>query len=159
MKKSDNYERYEPQGEIADAVTGELFDAKARNHYEENDGVPFAPPVDFPRPSLRHRIENLTNRNIDPWRYYTGSDGYEMDVPEDGDEPLTPSETQYLDMVASDLAEAAPLPDEGMPRTQELPPVSPVPQNAPAAAPGPVAGVPSAPAPAQAPLPPQPKSA
>jgi len=136
-----------PQSELADIVTGELFQPKARNHYEENDGVPFAPPVDMPRPTVRQRIENLLNRGVDPLAHYVGSDDYDLEIPDDPEAPLTPSEANYIDALASSLAEQAPLPDEGLPRP------APLEQSAPTPAPGPVAAVPPGPAPAQAPAP------
>lgn len=120
-----------PQGELTDAFTGELFQARARNHYEENDGVPFAPPVDFPRPTIRQRIENLTNRGVNTLAHYVGTEGIDMDVPDEPDAPLTPSEMNYIDLVAAQVAEDAPLPDEGLPRQPD--PTPPV-QAAPAAA-------------------------
>lgn len=113
-----------PQGEQTDIVTGELFQPKARNHYEENDGVPHAPAVDLPRPTLRQRIENLTRNNPDLLARYVhdGTPETDFEIPEDADTPLTPSEKNYLDMVAADVAERAPLPDEGLPRqTTALP--------------------------------------
>jgi len=134
-----------PQAEQADIVTGEIFQPKARNHYEENDGVPFAPPVDMPRPTVRQRIENLLNRGVDPLAHYVGTDDYDLEVPDDPEHPLTPSEANYIDAIAASLAEQAPLPDEGLPRP------APEPQPSPAPAPAPVAGVPAAPAPGLAP--------
>lgn len=111
-----------PQGELTDPFTGLLFEATARNHYEINDGVPFAPAVDIPRPSVRERVENLLRRGIDPLARYVGTEGYEMDVPDDPEEPLTPSEMNYIDTVAEQIAENANLPDEGLPaaRTEPL---------------------------------------
>lgn len=116
-----------PQRELPDAFTGELFTPRARNHYEENDGVPFAPAVDLPRPTLRQRIENLTRSGYDPLARYVhdGTTDTDYDVPDDPEAPLTASEANYLDMVAAELAEQAPLPDEGMPRTTILPPEVP----------------------------------
>jgi len=137
-----------PQGEITDAFTGESFSARSRNHYEVNDGVPFAPHVDMPRPTVRQRVENLLTRGIDPLAHYIGSDDYDLEVPDDPEEPLTPSESNFIDHVASQLAEAAPLPDEGLPRPDGLkspPAVQPSPEP-PQAPPGQV----SSPAPAPA---------
>lgn len=108
------------QGELIDAFTGETFQANARNHYEVNDGVPVAPHVDTPRPTVRQRVENLINRGVDPLAHYVGSDDYDMDVPDDAETPLTPSEQNYLDTIASEVAEGAPLPDEGLPRPDGL---------------------------------------
>lgn len=123
-----------PQGELNDAFTGEVFTPRARNHYEENDGVPFAPEVPVNRPTIRQRIENLLNRGVDPlamyMRQHQGEDTtYDMDVPDDPEAPLTASEENYIEMVAADLAEQAPLPDEGMPRPPQnnAPATSPVP--------------------------------
>lgn len=108
-----------PQGELADAFTGELFQPKSRNHYEVPDPVPFAPPVALARPTIRQRIENLLNR--DPGliqRYIQERDdgSVDMDIPDDPEAPLTASELNYVDMVAAEIAEAAPLPDDGLPR-------------------------------------------
>lgn len=128
-----------PQDELVDAFTGETFQPKARNHYEENDGIPFAPPVDYPRPTVRQRIENLLNRGVDPLSKYVGSDDYDMEVPDDPEADLTPSEMNYMDAIAASLAEQAPLPDDGLPRP------SPEPQPAPTPVPA-AAAHPSAPA-------------
>lgn len=114
-----------PQGELADAFTGEIFKPRARNHYEVNDGVPVAPQVELNRPSIRQRIENLINRDPAVLQRYLregppdGAEGYEMDVPDDPEAPLTPAEANYIEAVAADLAEAAPLPDEGLPRPDQ----------------------------------------
>jgi len=109
-----------PQGTLVDPFTGEEFQANSRNHYEVNDGIPVAPHVDIPRPTVRQRIENLIRRGEDPLRHYVGSEGLNMEVPDDPDLPITQSEANYLDTIASDLAEAAPLPDEGLPRPEGL---------------------------------------
>lgn len=103
-------------GEMTDAFTGVVFSPRARNHYEVNLDPPKAPAVDLPRPTVRQRIENLLSRGIDPLAQYVGSDEYGMDIPDDPEAPLTPSERNYLDTLASEMAEAAPLPDEGLPR-------------------------------------------
>lgn len=113
---------HEDQVELSDAFTGQLFKPRARNHYEVNDGVPVAPAVKVNRPTIRQRIENLVSRNIDPLAHYVGHEGIDMDVPDDPDVPLTPSEQNYLDTIAESLAEQAPLPDEGMPRPPAEPP-------------------------------------
>ena len=124
-----------PQPELTDAFTGELFTPHSRNHYEVNDGKPVAPAVEFNRPTIRQRIENLINRGVDPLAHYVGTEGIEMDVPDDGEAPLTQSEQNYLDTIAAELAEQAPLPDDGLPRPQE--PVQAVsPPAAPWGAPG-----------------------
>jgi len=115
-----------PQGEMTDVFTGESFHAESRNHYEENDGVPFAPPVDMVRPTVRQRIENLLNRGVDPLAHYVGTEGIEMDVPDDPDAPLTSSEQEYINVIAESLAEQAPLPDEGLPRPPQPEPATPV---------------------------------
>lgn len=116
----EDYLAKRPQRELTDPFTGEVFQPSARNHYEDNDGKPFAPPLDLPRPTLRQRVENLTRRDPDILsRYvdqYGGDEGYEMEVPDDAEAPLTTSEQNYIDTIASDLAERAPLPDDGMPR-------------------------------------------
>lgn len=128
----EDYIAKKPQGELNDAFTGELFTAKARNHYEENSGIPHAPAVDYPRPTIRQRVENLLNRGVDPLAHYVGTEGIDLEVPDDPDTPLTHSERNYLDAISESLAEAAPLPDEGLPRPQSEVPSSP-PQNAPVA--------------------------
>lgn len=139
---SSENETYKPQGEIPAAFTGEYFTARARNHYEENDGIPHAPPVDYPRPSVRQRVENLLNRNIDVLVNYVGHEGADMDIPDDPDADLTPSEQNYVDSLAEALAEASPLPDEGMPRSEVQiapePPGAP-PEGLPAVPPAPAA--------------------
>lgn len=137
----EEYLAKKPQRELPDAVTGEMFQPRARNHYEDNDGVPFAPPVEFNRPTLRQRVENLLNRGIDPMAAYVGTDGYDLDVPDDPDEPLTLAETLYIDAVSASLSEAAPLPDEGMPRPSSDSPATP-----PAPAPNPPTDGPRPPA-------------
>lgn len=137
-------------GELMDAFTGEVFTPRARNHYEVNDGVPRAPQVETRRPTVRERIENLLNRGVDPLAHYVGTEGIDMDVPDDPEAPITASEANYLDTIAADLAEAAPLPDEGLPRTESAPP-SPAPaassEAAPAASGGSEATGPGAPVP------------
>lgn len=104
-----------------DLTTGEAFKSRTANHYESNDGVPVAPPVDFPRPSIRQRVENLLNRGVDPLAAYVGTDSYDMDVPDDPDAPLTHAEQVYLDTIAADISEAAPLPDDNLPRQAQTP--------------------------------------
>lgn len=128
-----------PQGELTDAFTGEVFNPRSRNHYEVNDGVPFAPPLDLKRPTIRQRIENLINR--DPGllqRYIDENDdgSVDMEIPDDPDAPLTGAEAVYLDMVAAQVAEAAPLPDDGMPRPDSAYPSSAAPSPEAASAPG-----------------------
>lgn len=132
------------QRELHDITTGEVFQPRSRNHYEENDGVPVAPPVEMRRPTIRERVENLIRRGADPLGPYVGTEGIDMDVPEDGDAPLTPSEQNYIDMIAEDLAERAPLPDEGLPRPEATAPPAEVPP-APAASAAAPAGVSSPP--------------
>lgn len=129
-----------------DAFTGVEFKSRSARHYEVNDGIPVAPHVDTPRPTVRQRVENLLRRGIDPLANYVGHEGIDMEVPDDPEAPLTASEQNYIDILAADLAEQAPLPDEGLPRTP-----SEVPLGAPpgaATAPGeggspPAAGGPS----------------
>lgn len=130
---------------FVDVTDGTLFESRAENHYETNDGVPFAPPVDMPRPTIRQRVENLLNRGVNPLAHYVGDDGYEMDVPDDPQAPLTPSEENYLEAIAADLAENAPLPDDGLPRQSQIAPA------ASAAAPEGVSSPPPAPEPQAAP--------
>lgn len=109
-----------PQKELHDAFTGELFQPKARNHYEEPDPVPFAPALQIERPSVRQRIENLISRGVDPLQDYVRrealADELQFDIPDDPEAPLTHAEQAHLDMVASQIAEQAPLPDDGLPR-------------------------------------------
>jgi len=102
--------------EITDAVTGEVGLVRAANHYEKNDGVPKAPKVEMQRPTVRQRVENLLNRGVDPLAHYVGAEGIDLDVPDDPEAPLTQSEANYMDHLASQIAEEAPLPDEGLPR-------------------------------------------
>lgn len=115
--KAEFGKRYETQ----DPFTGELFQARTPRHYDPVDPKPFAPPVDLPRPTLRQRVENLINReghNLMARYVHDGSSDNDYDIPDDPDAPLTPSEANYLDMVASDLAENAPLPDDDLPRNE-----------------------------------------
>lgn len=107
--------------DLVDAFTGEVFQPTASNHYEANDGIPVAPHVDIARPTVRQRVENLLRRGEDPLRHYVGTDGVDMEVPDDPGEALTGSEQNYLDMIAAEIAEAAPLPDEGLPRPTPAP--------------------------------------
>lgn len=147
MTKQPRLAKPEP---LFDAFTGVEFQPRARNHYEHNDGVPVAPKVEMKRPTIRQRIENLTNRGVDVLAHYVGAEGLDMDIPDDPEAPLTEGEAIYMDILAEQLAEAAPLPDEGLPR----PPADVLtPQEPPKAA---EAGV-SSPPPG-APLPPQGKS-
>lgn len=110
-----------------DLVHGQEFKSRAENHYEKNNGVPVAPPVDMPRPTVRQRVENLLSRGVDPLAHYVGTEDYDMEVPDDAEAPLTASEMNYIDAVAADLAENAPLPDEGLPRPSATPPQAPQP--------------------------------
>ena len=124
--------------EVVNPFTGEIFKSKAKNHYEENDGKPVAPQVELNRPTIRQRIENLINRDPAVLSRYMmegppdGSEGLDLDIPDDPEAPLTASETNYIDMVAAQVAEAAPLPDDGLPRPEGLQ-TSEVPQTAPGA--------------------------
>lgn len=150
MKKNqqvdlEDYLAKKPQRELSDAFTGELFTPTARNHYEDNDGVPVAPPVEFRRPTVRERVENLTNRGVDLLAHYVGTEGIDMEVPDDGDAPLTASETLYIDAISADLSEQAPLPDEGMPRPPTQPAATPLPET-PTPAPAGVSSPPRGPA-------------
>lgn len=99
-----------------DVFTGEEFKSHVEQHYELVDSVPFAPRVEMRRPTVRERVENLLNRGVDPLAHYVGAEGIDMDIPDDADSPLTASEQNYIDILAADLAERAPLPDEGLPR-------------------------------------------
>lgn len=127
-----------PQIETTDAVTGEVFLARTENHYEFNDGVPAAPPVDLPRRTLRERVEDLLYRGgmLPPLQHDESDDG-DMDVREyDDPEPLTPSEKQYL--VTEGLKTLQERSTEAAYAPQPSPP--PIPptegQNAPAPTPG-----------------------
>lgn len=117
----------QPQRELADITSGEIFQPKSRNHYEENDGIPVAPQVELNRPSIRQRIENLINRDPGALQRYIqdgppdGSEGTDLNIPDDPDAPLTASEMNYVDSVAAELSEQAPLPDEGLPRPPQQP--------------------------------------
>lgn len=135
----------QPLKPISDAFTGEEFIPRAANHYEYNDGIPVAPPVETNRPTIRQRVENLLNRGVNPLSFYVGSEGIDMDVPDDPDAELTQSERNYMDVLAEQLAEEAPLPDEGLPR-----PPSDVltPQQPPQPAPEGVSSPPTGPLPA-----------
>lgn len=136
-----------PQPELADAFTGEMFSPRSRNHYEVNDGKPVAPAVEMRRPTVRERIENLMNRGVDPLAHYVGTEGIDMDVPDDPQAELTQSEQNYMDTIAAELAEQAPLPDEGLPR----PPTEPAQAvSSPAASSGGAGGSPPAEAPSGA---------
>lgn len=121
--------------ELTCPFDGVIFVATSRNHYEFNDGKPVAPPLDLNRPTIRQRIENLLNRDPGMLQRYMqagpedGSEGVDMDVPDDPNEPLTPSEQNAIDMMAAEIAEAAPLPDEGLPRPSPIPP-RPAPETA-----------------------------
>lgn len=82
--------------EINDVFTGELVRARARNHYEFNDGVPFAPPIDMPRLTLRERVQRLQGAGVDLNRFVPdNSDDHDFEDPEDS-EPMTRAETAYV---------------------------------------------------------------
>lgn len=130
-----------------DVTDGTEFQSRTPNHYETNDGIPVAPPVDYPRPTIRQRVENLINRGVDPLSLYVGSDDYDMEVPDDPEAPLTPSEQIYIDAISASLAEQAPLPDDNLPRMSETSPPAPQPAPGQVSSPG-QADPASAPAPA-----------
>lgn len=111
-----------PVFEQTDVFTGEEFFSRVERHYEAVDPKPFAPPVTMARPTIRQRVENLLNRGVDPLAHYVGTEGVDLDVPDDPDAPLTDSEMNYIQAVHESLAEQAPLPDEGMPRPDPTPP-------------------------------------
>lgn len=119
-----------------DTLTGELFQSRAANHFEANDGVPFAPPVDMPRPTIRQRVENLLNRGVNPLAHYVGTDDYDMEVPDDPDLPLTASEMNYIDAVASQLAEESGPADENSPPAAKPAPQAPQPDPGQVSSPG-----------------------
>lgn len=84
---------------LIDVFTGEEFfpiNGQASGHYEENDGVPVAPPVNTPRLSLRERVERLLAGGVD-----LSAGVYEDDDPtdwsDDDADPLTPAEQAYVD--------------------------------------------------------------
>lgn len=103
--------------QISDVFTGVEARARARNHYEYNSGIPFAPPIDQPRLTLRERVERLQGAGVDLNRYLPDeSDDNDFTDPEDA-EPLTSAESAYvalndhLDFLASkpaDVPEASP---------------------------------------------------
>lgn len=110
-----------------DPFTGEETLSRHRSIFETVDPVPFAPQVETNRPTIRQRIENLLNRGVDPLSHYVNmraDDGYDMEVPDDPEAPLTASEQNYVDAIAASLAEQAPLPDEGLPRPEAPPPTA-----------------------------------
>lgn len=81
--------------EVTDVFTGQVLTARARNHYEYNSGVPFAPPIDTPRLTLRERVERLQGAGVDLNRYVPDeSEELDFDDPEDS-EPLTQHEEAY----------------------------------------------------------------
>lgn len=139
-------------GSLIDVFTGEEFvpiNKQTARHYEENDGVPVAPPVNTPRLSLRERVERLLAGGVDL------SQGiYDDDDPTDwsdgDDEPLTSAEQAYVEqglaleraearIAAQKAAEAAPAPSGTPPSEVQAP--------APDAAPNPPADGPPTPGP------------
>nr|QJB21713.1 MAG: hypothetical protein [Microvirus sp.] len=116
---------------FVDPFTGEVFEAVATTHYEDNDGVPHAAPVLAPRLTLRQRVERLLSGAQYPdtaWDY-GDEDNLAFD---DGEEPLTPAERSYLDAGAvleareRDLQRpATPPPAEPKPSPQAPQPVEP----------------------------------
>lgn len=140
---------------LIDPFLGVEFKGKARNHYEFNDGVPVAPAVEIPRPTIRQRIEHLTSKNPEVLQQYlyglrrdVPDESLDLDIPDDPEAPLTDSEANYIDHVAGALAEQAPVPDDGMPRPEAPPPPQPSPEASPKAPVPPEGG---APAPTSAP--------
>lgn len=115
----------QPQGELPDAFTGVVFVPRTRNHYEVPDPKPFAPNLAIQRPTVRQRVENLLSRGIDPlhdfMRQQADQDELDFEVPDDPEAPLTQSEQNHIDMLASQIAEQAPLPDDGLPRPPQAP--------------------------------------
>lgn len=81
---------------LTDAFTGEEIETRARNHYEFSDGVPFAPPIDMPRLSLRERVQRLQGAGVDLNRYVPDeTDEHDYTDPDD-DEPMTRAEAAYV---------------------------------------------------------------
>lgn len=91
--------RYSTPGDvykITDAYTGEIVERRASNHYEFNSGVPFAPPIDMPRLSLRERVQRLQGAGVNLDRYVPDdSDDHDFTDPDDA-EPMTRAETAYV---------------------------------------------------------------
>lgn len=123
--------------QITDVFTGVEARARARNHYEYNSGVPFAPPIDTPRLTLRERVERLQGAGVDLNRYVPDeSEELDFDDPDDS-EPLTQHEEAYarlnehLDYLSSGPhepvadASGAPPPSEPPPPAQAASPEPP----------------------------------
>ena len=91
--------RYSQPGthyELVDAFTGEAVEVAAANHYEHNDGVPFAPPIEMPRLTLRERVQRLQGAGVDLDRYVPDeSEDNDFSDPDDL-EPLTHAEAAYV---------------------------------------------------------------
>lgn len=103
-----------------DPFTGEEFHPRSPRHYEAADSVPFAPPVNTPRLSLRERVERLLRGGGQlPAGIYEDDDG--ADWSEEGEEPLTPAERAELERIAAgDRLQAAR--DEQARKAAEKPP-------------------------------------
>lgn len=91
--------RYSTPGDVysvTDAFNGEVVERRAANHYEYNSGVPFAPPIDLPRLTLRERVQRLQGAGVNLDRYVPDdSEDTDFVDPEDAD-PMTPAETAYV---------------------------------------------------------------
>lgn len=122
---------------IFDAFTGEEFQPRVHNHYERNDGVPVAPPVDQPRLSLRERVERMLYSMQSGPEFI--SDGTpDDDFEEDDAEPLTQAEQAYVAQGAAlERREAALLASQRTPPAQpSAAPASPQAPNPPSDGPG-----------------------
>lgn len=129
---------------LTDVFTGEEFfpiNGQASGHYEVNDGVPVAPPVNTPRLSLRERINRLVAGGADL------SQGiYEDDDPtdwsDDDADPLTPAEQSYIDQGLALERQAARIAAQkaaGVPSEAQATSPSEVPASPPGEAPNPPA--------------------
>lgn len=91
-----------PRVVTVDVVTGVEFTSTTENHYEANDGVPHAPPVDLPRKTLRERVEDLMYRGggfIPPLRHDGSNDAdFDVDDPNEIEDngPMTEAELRYV---------------------------------------------------------------
>lgn len=131
-------------GQEQDPFTGEIFTPRTVNHYEHNDGIPVAPPVELPRLTLRQRVERL----LASGQPIPGYDGDEDDSWDEEDEPLTMAEKQYLNQqdalerrqaaleAAKREASTPPTPAEPKPTSEAPKPAQPGVASPPASEPG-----------------------
>lgn len=116
-------------GELVDPFTGESFRPRTERHYEANDGVPVAPPVDTPRMSLRERVERLLySGQALPQSQWDDDDP--TDWSEDDGEPLTAAEHAYLEQGAAleraiEARNRAQAPSDGPSGLSATPPADP----------------------------------